>query len=233
MLSPSPAAPFFPFSLSLSLSRPPLLLSANQLASRKAKSINSGRRNKFYIRLCALLLFQVRAHGTVDITEGEGKSSCYKTLRRPLTIARRDVGGPVFLSLPRRCRASFSVSLFTPRIPSTSVSSLFSASSHPANPRSLPSVSPARLPARAPAPRACRRLVSLHPPVPLPLALFARNIKISTIPGCSSRPVQWRNYEFRKLPRTVSCFTTVSRHFGKTPSRDIHPAIPAAPRRAY
>lgn len=62
-------------------------------------SINSGWRNKFYIRLCALLLFQARALGTVDISDGRVLvTKCSVDLSQSFV---RDVGGPVFLS-PRR-----------------------------------------------------------------------------------------------------------------------------------
>lgn len=58
--------------------------------------INSGWRNKFYIRLCALLLFQTRALGTVDISDGR-----VLVTKRSVDLSQslvRNVGGPVFLS---------------------------------------------------------------------------------------------------------------------------------------
>lgn len=89
--------------------------------------INSGRRNKFYIRLCALLLFQTRALGTVDISDGR-----VLVTKRSVDLSQslvRDVGGPISLSPRRDTEMSLSVSR-SPPPPSLSISSLFSASSH-------------------------------------------------------------------------------------------------------
>lgn len=67
------------------------------------ESINSGRRNKFYIRLCALLLFQARAHGAVDIS---GR----------VLVTKRSVDLSQSLG-EMSVDPSFSVSFSTPRLP--------------------------------------------------------------------------------------------------------------------
>lgn len=134
--------------------------------------INSGRRNKFYIRLCALLLFQTRALGTVDISDGR-----VLVTKRSVDLSQslvRDVGGPISLS-PRRD---------TPRCLSPSLA-------HPRLYLSLP-YSPLRLIYSSSFSSSfllARRLSLLHPSVPLPLALLARNIKISTISVVAAKPV--------------------------------------------
>jgi len=99
--------------------------------------------------------------------------SCYKTLCRPLTIARERRRWTCLPLAKARCRPSFSVS-FTPISSSVCLflilrfvlllhlllSSFFSA----------------------------RRLFLLHPSVPLPPALFSQEYKDLDDPGCSGRP---------------------------------------------
>ena len=132
--------------------------------------INSGRRNKFYIRLCALLLFQTRALGTVDISDGRALVT-----KRSVDLSQslvRDVGGPVFLSPRRNTGISFFVSLILVSICLFLI--LRFVSSLPPSP-SLP---------LGPPPLFAASLGAASS-----LALLARNIKISTISVVAANPV--------------------------------------------
>lgn len=178
-----PAAPCPP-----AYSPPPLVL-----LPVKRSPINSGRRNKFYIRLCVLLLFQARAHGTVDI------SGRVLVTKRSVDLSQSCSGRRWWTCLP----------------PAEATSTVFLRAARPGHGLCLFLI----LRSVPPPPS---HLFLLHPPVPLPLALFARNIKISTIPVVAAG--QWRNYEFRSSRRF--CFTTAYPTLRKSRRATPPPAPP-------
>lgn len=138
-----------------------------------AKSINSGWRNKFYIRLCTLLLFQARALGTVDISDGR-----VLVTKRSVDLSQslvRDVGGPVSLS-PKQDADRLS---------------LFHS---PPSPRLCVSLPYSPLRSTSPSSSLFLLLLPAASSYCIPRCRFhqlssARNIKISTIPVVAADPV--------------------------------------------